>query len=48
MLKVEWTEADASGWDTSFAPYLDRWPSEFPENPDGPGAIRGAVPSLDP
>jgi hypothetical protein len=48
MLKIEWTETDASGWDASFAPYLDRWPAEFPENPDGPGAIRGAVPSPDP
>jgi hypothetical protein len=48
MLKIEWTETDASGWDASFAPYLDRWPAEFPENPDGPGAIRGAPPSPDP
>jgi hypothetical protein len=48
MLKIEWTETDASGWDVSFAPYLDRWPAEFPDNPDGPGAIRGAVPSPDP
>jgi hypothetical protein len=48
MLKIEWTETDASGWNASFAPYLDRWPAEFPDNPDGPGAIRGAVPSPDP
>lgn len=48
MLKIEWTETDASGWGASFTPYLDRWPDMFPENPDGPGAIRGAVPSPDP
>lgn len=43
-LAIEWTETDAIGWGESFAPYLDRWPTEFPENPDGPGAIRGAAP----
>jgi hypothetical protein len=47
-LKIDWIETDASGWDASFAPYLDRWPDTFPENPDGPGAIRGVGRSLDP
>ncbi len=48
MLKIDWTETGAFGWGESFAPYLDRWPAEFPENPDGPGAIRGAALSPDP
>jgi hypothetical protein len=37
-LRIEWRAADAEGWSTSLAPYLDRWPEEFPENPAGPGA----------
>ena len=44
---IEWTKSDAIGWGESFAPYLDRWPAEFPENPDGPGAITGAALSPD-
>jgi hypothetical protein len=46
-LTIEWTETDAIGWGESFASYLDCWPAEFPENPDGPGAIRGAGRSPD-
>lgn len=48
MLRIEWSETDARGWDVSFAPYLDQWPDTFPENADGPGVIRGAAPSRDP
>lgn len=39
-LRIEWTAADAVGWGVSFAAYLDQWPETFPENPDGPGAIK--------
>lgn len=48
MLKIEWSETDARGWNASFVPYLDRWPDTFPENRDGPGAIRDAALSLGP
>jgi hypothetical protein len=41
-LRIEWNDADAKGWGVSFAPYLDCWPSSFPENPDGPGTVKPA------
>lgn len=47
-LKIEWSDADAVGWGVSFGPYLDRWPDTFPPNPDGPGAVPGAVKERDP
>lgn len=48
VLRIEWSDGDATGWETSFAPYLDRWPDTFPESRDGPGAVRGTDPSPDP
>jgi hypothetical protein len=41
-LRIEWSDADATGWAASLAPYLDCWPDTFPENPIGPGALKGA------
>lgn len=41
-LMLEWSASDATGWGTSFAPYLDKWPDTFPDNPDGPGAVAKA------
>jgi hypothetical protein len=38
-LSVRWTLDDATGWRASFAAYLDAWPSTFPENRFGPGAV---------
>jgi hypothetical protein len=48
MLRLDWSDTDARGWDTSFAAYLDRWPDTFPECRDGPGAVRAADRSRDP
>jgi hypothetical protein len=43
-LRIEWSDAEARGWDVSFAPYLDCWPDSFPENPNGPGTVKPARP----
>ncbi len=48
MLRIEWSDSDASGWGASLAPYLDRWPDTFPKNVDGPGAVSAARPSPGP
>jgi hypothetical protein len=42
ILRIEWSDTDAIGWGVSFAQYLDQWPDTFPENPDGPGVIKGS------
>lgn len=42
-LDVMWSPDDAKGWGASFAPYLDRWPATFPENPGGPGAANAVA-----
>lgn len=46
-LRLEWSEADATGWGASLAPYLDRWPETFPINSDGPGSATAADRSQD-
>ena len=43
ILKIDWDEADARGWDTSFAAYLDCWPDTFPESREGPGTVRDGI-----
>jgi hypothetical protein len=48
MLKIEWSDGDARGWNTSFAPYLDRWPDTFPANRKDRKAVRAAALSPDP
>jgi hypothetical protein len=55
-LKITWKERSAEAWGVALDGYLGRWPEEFPENPDGPGArvapaaqvSSAAVPSLGP
>ncbi len=39
-IRIEWSDAEAFGWDASLVGYLEQWPSAFPPNPAGPGSVR--------
>lgn len=38
-LKMKWSSSDAECWGASLAEFLEKWPEQFPERPNGPGAV---------